>query len=129
VSARCLLDTNVLLKWIAGSVPNSIRRYLQRPNTEMLVSVVTPWEIAIKPALRESGLNTRVIKQHLEEMGARLLPVTLEHVDLLGKLPKHHNDPFDRMIISQALLGNYAIVSADQRFPLYQSAGLRVVWD
>lgn len=95
----------------------------------MLVSVVTPWEIAIKPALRESGLNTRVIKQHLDDMGARLLPITWEHVDLMSTLPPHHSDPFDRMIISQALVEKCAMVSSDKRFPLYQNTGLRVMWD
>lgn len=94
-----------------------------------MISIVTPWEIAIKPALREAGLTPGVVAQRLQEIGARLLPITLRHTDVLASLPLHHRDPFDRMIIAQALAENCTLVSPDQRFPLYESSGLHLLWD
>jgi PIN domain nuclease of toxin-antitoxin system len=125
----CLLDTNVFIRWIAGSVPQRVKRRLQKSGVELFVSIVTPWEIAMKSALRVPELSATRIKQRMVEMGARLIPITLDHIELLSGLPPHHNDPFDRMIIAQALSEDCLVVSADERFPLYEPAGLKVLWD
>ncbi len=125
--SRSLLDTSAFLRWLDGSLPKRVKRSIEK--TELLVSIVTPWEIAIKPALREAGLSTGVIARKLQEVGARLLPVTLRHTDVLSTLPLHHKDPFDRMIIAQALAETCTLVSPDQRFPLYEGTGLRLLWD
>jgi PIN domain nuclease of toxin-antitoxin system len=125
--SRSLLDTSAFIRWLDGSLPRHVKRNIEK--TELLVSIVTPWEIAIKPALKEAGLTAGVVARKLDEMGARLLPVTLRHTDVLCALPLHHKDPFDRMIIAQALAEDCMLVSPDQRFPLYGGAGLSVLWE
>jgi PIN domain nuclease of toxin-antitoxin system len=126
---KLLLDTNVVVRHMQGQLPSRIVRVLDKSTTEIIVSILTPWEIAMKPVLRQAGLNGRLVEDHLKRLGARVLSVTLEHTDMLYTLPEHHHDPFDHMIIAQALAEKCPVVSSDQRFPLYASAGLKVLWD
>lgn len=126
---RFLLDTNCFVRAVNGTLPAKVERRLLRPGAELLLSIITPWEIAIKPALRHSGFTHNLVKAKIAEMGARLLPITMEHTALLHDLPPHHTDPFDRMIIAQALVEECPVVSSDQRFPLYKSVGLQLLWD
>jgi len=133
---KLLLDTSAFLKWVDGTIPNKIRRHIQRPNIKLLLSIVTPWEIAIKSnSLRNSAArrfqmpSVSQVKESIERLGAQVLPLTFEHAEILYTLPLHHQDPFDRMIIAQALVENCPLVSADERFPLYRSVGLQVLWD
>jgi PIN domain nuclease of toxin-antitoxin system len=121
-----LLDTQALIRWLEDRTPRRLTRLLEKPQTMIAVSIVTPWEIAMKPQL---GLRPAQIGKAIEEIGARLLPVQLSHVEKLESLPsfQEHRDPFDRMLIAQALSESYAIASADERFGLYP--GLNVVWD
>jgi PIN domain nuclease of toxin-antitoxin system len=129
-----LLDTNAFIYWLYGTLPARVRRRVERAG-DLAVSVVSPWEIANKSSFsgrHSSNLRlptTREVEHGLKQLGARLLPVTMRHTELLYTLPVHHKDPFDRMIIVQALEEQCAVVTSDQRFPLYQSVGLRVLWD
>ncbi len=120
-----LLDTQALIRWLDDRVPRRLARLLVKPQTVIAVSIVTPWEIAMK---RQLGLRPRQIAEAIEAIGARLLPVQLAHVEKLESLPSppEHRDPFDRMLIAQALSEGYAIASADERFGLYP--GLNVMW-
>lgn len=97
----------------------------------LLISMATPWEIAIKsnrfPKLKLP--ESEQVSEGIRLMGARLLPITTRHTGLLYSLPAHHNDPFDRMIIAQALADEHWVVSNDERFPLYKGAGLKVLWE
>ena len=95
----------------------------------MFVSIVTPWEIAIKGniAKRFRMPSADEVKESIQRLGAQLLPITLEHAKTLYTLPLHHHDPFDRMIIVQALEEHYTVVTSDQQFSLYE--GLQVLWD
>jgi PIN domain nuclease of toxin-antitoxin system len=125
---KLLLDTCILLYWMNGNLPNKVRQQIQKsPN--LFVSMATPWEIAIKsnPPGRFNLPSTGIIEQALDEMGARLLLFTLKHTDTLYRLPLHHKDPFDRMIIAQALAEHCTVVTSDQEFSLYE--GLQVLWD
>jgi len=128
---KLLLDTNVVVYWLAGTLPPKIKRRFARV-TDLLVSIVTPWEFALKtnpPGGKLRLPTTKETEQFLEDSGARLLPITMDHTDMLYTLPLHHDDPFDRMIIAQAISEKCPVVSADERFPLYQSVGLQVLWD
>jgi PIN domain nuclease of toxin-antitoxin system len=124
---RVMLDTVAFIKGVQGTLPHRLQRRLQKSTTEILVSIVTPWEIALKPSLHK--LTTELVERALVEMGARLLPITLTHTGILYKLPLHHAEPFDRMIIAQALSEPCPVVSSDRRFPLYETVGSKVVWD
>ena len=125
---RLLLDTCILLYWMNGGLPNKVRHQIQK-SLDLFVSMATPWEIAIKnnPPGRFNLPSTSMIQRVLDEMGARLLPLTLKHTDRLYTLPLHHKDPFDRMIIVQALEERCTVVTSDQQFSLYE--GLQVLWD
>ena len=123
-----LLDTNILVKIANDSLPARVRRFIEK-RQELLVSIVTPWEIAIHPELQRRGFSNDHVEKLILQLGAKLLPVTMDHTGLLATLPPHHSDPFDRMIIAQAIEARCPIVSSDRRFPLYESAGLQVVWD
>jgi PIN domain nuclease of toxin-antitoxin system len=127
MALQALLDTSAFVRWLDGSLPTQVRRRLDR--AELLVSIVTAWEIAIKPELTQAGFRPGVVERSLEAMGARLLPITPRHTDALYALPRHHKDPFDRMLIAQALVERCTLVSPDQRIPLYRNVGLKVFWD
>jgi PIN domain nuclease of toxin-antitoxin system len=124
---KLLLDTYVLLYWMNGNLPDKIRRQIQK-SPDIFVSMATPWEIAIKsnPPGRFNLPSTNMIEQALDEIGARLLPFTLNHTDKLYTLPLHHKDPFDRMIIVQALEENCTVVTDGRQFSLY--GGLQIFW-
>jgi PIN domain nuclease of toxin-antitoxin system len=110
-----LLDTQAGVRWLVGRTPRRLTRLLVKPQTMIAVSIVTPWEIAMNPQL---GLRPAQIAEAIEEIGARLLPVQLAHVEKLESLPspREHRDPFDRLLIAQALSERHTIASADERF-------------
>ena len=99
---------------------------MARRDTEFTVSIVTGWEIVLKPKLGRSAAD---VDAAITAMGAALLPIRFGHLDALSNLPfrDDHRDPFDRMLIAQALAEDLPIISGDTRFAGYKS--LRVVWD
>jgi PIN domain nuclease of toxin-antitoxin system len=127
---KVLLDTNVLLRWLNGDLlPRCVVTLVEKADS-ILVSMVTPWELTIKSS-RHPGqklITSTQLSSGLEEMGARLLHVQREHIERLASLPDHHHDPFDRMIIAQAIQEKCACVSSDERFPMYKPSGLQLVW-
>ena|SRR3954454_19200194 len=128
---KLLLDTHIVVYWLAGTLPHKIKRRIEKAS-DLLVSIVTPWEFALKtnpPSGKLRFPNTKETEQFLEDLGVRVLPITMEHTNTLYTLPLHHDDPFDRMIIAQTLAEKCPVVSADKRFPLYRSVGLQVLWD
>jgi len=122
---RVLLDTHVLLWMVADSprLSSVSRRMAGDPAVTKLVSIASLWEIAVKVRLKklelgmEFGAFTELIGgQRLAE----LLPVTPAHVKRLADMDDmHHRDPFDRMLVAQALAENLALVSADTSLDAY----------
>ena len=101
---------------------------MRDPDTQLLVSSVSAWEIGIKYALGklEGAQNVvRDFSRHLERLQADILIITPEHALHAGALPKHHRDPFDRMLIAQAQLERLPIVTSDALFASYE---VKVVW-
>jgi PIN domain nuclease of toxin-antitoxin system len=124
---KVLLDTNVFLRWMNDSpLPRAVERLLMRSSTELTVSIVTGWEIVMKPKLDRSVMD---VEAAIEEMGAVLLPIKFKHLKELSNLPvyEEHRDPFDRMLIAQAFAEGLSIVTNNMRFTGYK--GLRVLWD
>jgi PIN domain nuclease of toxin-antitoxin system len=118
---KILLDTHVLLWWLAGdtAIPRNASDAIADSDSEVFVSAATAWEIAIKKAA--GRLETP--DDLLEALGANdfgTLPITAPHALAAGNLPAHHSDPFDRMLIAQAQLERLILVSADRRFSEYE---------
>lgn len=118
---RLLLDTHVLI-W-AVSRPERlearIRAALAAPGTTAFVSAVSAWEIAIKRALGRLGFPLEDFDRVLDEAGLEHLPVLAAHGIEAGSLPRHHGDPFDRMLIAQARVEDLVLVSEDVALAAY----------
>src|SRR3954467_8976348 len=122
-----MIDTNVFLRWMTGSpLPRPVERLLTKQSTELVVSIVTGWEIVMKPKLQRSATD---VEAAIQEMGAVLLPIKFKHLNEFSNLPFHqdHKDPFDRLLIAQALAEDLPIATNDTRFANYK--GLRTLWD
>ena len=124
---KLLLDSHVLL-WVAlqpEQLSPAAQQALKDENNELLVSLATPWELAIKISLGKLEVEWSLIEKTTELLGARWMPVKLAHAAAVATLPFHHRDPFDRLLIAQALHEDLFVVSADASFDLY---GLRRIW-
>ena len=95
------------------------RAAIEEPQSEVLVSAVSVWEAAIKRALGKLEVVPADLRAELETACFTPLSVTWEHGLAAGELPRHHGDPFDRMLIAQAQLEDLTIVTRDPRFALY----------
>ena len=119
-----LLDTHVLL-WFLNDDPQlvpSAKTLIEDSANRKLVSLVTCWEIAIKVGLKKLDLGEPAKTFLPREMSANkfdVLGIELAHVMFTETLPQHHKDPFDRLLIAQALLETMPIVSADALFDPY----------
>lgn len=127
---RLLLDTNAFLYWTSGGKQLSprARKAIENPHHEILLSAVSSWEIAIKQALGKLSLPEAPAKFVPSRMAAHAISgLAFEHSDALAiaSLPDHHDDPFDRALIAQALERKLAVVTSDARFADY---GVSVEW-
>lgn len=127
---RALLDTHTFL-WFVHQDPRlsaGAHALIIDPNTDLLLSVASAWEIVIKVALGRLKLtkDTDVfLNEHLNANDITPLPIRLEHATAVGSLPAHHRDPFDRMIIAQAISEHLPIVTNNSEFEKYPA---QVVW-
>lgn len=126
---RLLLDTHALLWFLAGdpALGDPARRAIEDPANERRVSVASLWEIAIKISLGkldvQGGFDAVVAA--LPENDFDLLALEVRHVRRLVDLPFHHRDPFDRVLIAQAIEDDLTIVTADRSFIAYGVHRLR----
>ena len=117
---RLLLDTHVLLWWLADDPalpPRTIS--VIGAERDVYVSAASAWEIAIKRALGKLEAPDDLAGA-VTACDFRQLPVGFEHAALAGALPRHHDDPFDRMLVAQARLEGLTIVTGDARFARYE---------
>ncbi len=123
---RLLLDTNAFLWWRDGSARLSERvcEQIGDPSNEIAVSITSLWEITIKRALGKLRFQ-QDFEEVLAEEEFSLLPIAYPHLRGLADLPLHHRDPFDRVLIAQALAERVPIATADRRFGAY---GVEVFW-
>lgn len=120
---KLLLDTNVVIRWHAGKLRPAAIRTMQRAEL-VFVSAVTAWEIAVKRAAGKLRME-RLVEDVVTSNKFLSLSVSLRHGDLVRDLPLHHSDPFDRMLIVQALDEGLTILTSDRAFELYR---VPVVW-
>ena len=124
-----LLDTHAFLWFITGDKQLPVRVINQIADTDnrCFVSIASIWEIVIKLSVDKleirGGFDT--IEDFLDNNDVEILPVNFPHTKRLLKLPHHHNDPFDRMIISQSLVEKMPVITKDKFFKYYS---VKIIW-
>jgi PIN domain nuclease of toxin-antitoxin system len=119
---RLLLDTHALLWWLADEgLKDQARDAIADPNNQVMVSAVSAWEISIKKALGKLSAPDDLEGQ-VNRNGFTELSISIAHGVSAGQLPRHHDDPFDRMLIAQAFGESLTIVTHDKRFSDYNVA-------
>ncbi len=127
---RFLLDTHTLVWWMSGDARLSRAAYavIRLEHNSSLVSAASAWEIATKVRLGRLPAAADLVQNFVTDLWRErieTLPVTAEHGIRAGLLPGPHQDPFDRMLIAQALSENIPIVSNDRAFDIY---GVHRIW-
>jgi PIN domain nuclease of toxin-antitoxin system len=121
---RLLLDTHALLWWLADDgLTDQARDAVADHANLVMVSAVSAWEISIKKALGKLTAPDDLERQ-IDQGGFTPLPITIRHGITAGELPRHHDDPFDRMLIAQAVAEGLTVVTHDKRFADYDVATL-----
>ena len=120
-----LLDTHSFLWFIAGDsrLSEQARELIDDMDNTVLLSVGSLWEIAIKTSIGKLTLSRpydELIPEHLQRNAIDLLPIRHKDLAVLTKLPFHHRDPFDRLIIAQAMNEEALIITKDTSFDSYQ---------
>ena len=121
-----LLDTHALLWWLSDdpALKAEARHAIGQASNIIYVSAASAWEISIKKALGKldapNDLHAALLANHFEA-----LPITIGHATGAGQLPRHHDDPFDRMLIAQAQAEHLTLVTHDTIFRPY---GILVIW-
>jgi PIN domain nuclease of toxin-antitoxin system len=116
---RLLLDTHALLWWLADKgLTDQARDAIADPANLVMVSAASAWEISIKKALGKLTAPDD-IEQQVDDGGFTPLPISITHGLAAGQLPRHHDDPFDRMLIAQAFAEGLTIVTHYKRFKDY----------
>ncbi len=127
---RLLLDTHAFL-WFVTNDPHlseSALDLVAEPTNDVLVSPASCWEIAIKVSLGKYPLTVpfeTFFREGIDENDMAILPIEIRHAAILSSLPMHHKDPFDRMIVSQAIVEQIPIVSQDVALDAY---GVQRLW-
>lgn len=125
-----LLDTAIFL-WSLGSAERLNRQataLLEDATTELFLSAASSWEISIKSAsgkLKLPEAASTYVPKRLTSHGIRSLPISQIHALAAGELPRHHRDPFDRMLIAQAASEDMVLMTADPSFKKY---GIDILW-
>lgn len=117
-----LLDTHTLLWWAdqPSLISDQAKRIVESGHTQVYTSIVSAWEVAIKQRLGKLFVPMTV-EQIVERGKFLLLPVNLKHVAVLSDLPLLHSDPFDRMLVAQAMAENLTLITRDEailRYPI-----------
>ena len=120
-----LLDSHSFIWWREEPGKLSKNAYAEISNSanNIFLSVASIWEIQIKIINKKFAFSEKLVDVIIDEQinnGFQLLPVNLPHALYLENLPFHHKDPFDRLLISQAIVENMTLVSADAQFSNYQ---------
>ncbi|MDE0030148.1 MAG: type II toxin-antitoxin system VapC family toxin [Deltaproteobacteria bacterium] len=127
---RLLLDTHAFMWWLAGNrrLSPAARRAVDDSSNDVVVSAATAWEITTKHRvgkLPEAEAVARDVTASIASQGFEELEITVKDAERAGRLPGAHRDPFDRMLIAQALTHNLTVVSIDSVFDRY---GVSRLW-
>ncbi len=125
-----LLDTCILIWWTnnPSKLSPKVNQLLIDPKNSLFLSYVSVWEIQIKSQLGKLELSlpiAKIVRDQQDTNDLQMLPIELKHIYGLENLPHHHRDPFDRLIISQAIEKNIPILSSDSVFEKYS---VQCIW-
>jgi PIN domain nuclease of toxin-antitoxin system len=127
---KLLLDTHAFI-WLdlaTKKISRTAMAACQNPDNELYLSLVSAWEIQIKMQLKRLDLPVPlpdIIRAQQVDNSLQILPIRLEHIYALAKLDPHHNDPFNRLLIAQAISEEMKLVSIDSTFADYP---VEVIW-
>lgn len=127
---KVLVDAHALL-WALyepENLPARAAELIADPRNELLVSLATVWELANKAAVHRLllvGSSTERMLERIEQLGVTFLPITKSEILAAANLPKHHRDPFDRMLIAQAQAHSLHLLTNDAEINLY---GVPILW-
>jgi PIN domain nuclease of toxin-antitoxin system len=121
---KLLLDTHLLL-WAAGQperLSPAARKQISDPNNELLFSAASIWEVSIKNSIgrKDFRVEPRLLRRGLLDNGYVELPITSQHAVNIDSLPPIHRDPFDRMLVSQALIEGVTLLTVDVQVARYK---------
>ena len=127
---RVLVDTHTFLWALLKDhrLSATAKQVLTSKEHELYFSLVSLWEIAVKMKigkLNTVGSSVTYIRDEMAEYGMELLPIRYEHILQLEQLPLHHSEPFDRLLIAQAIAESLPILTHDEKFPLYP---VKLIW-
>ncbi len=127
---KALLDTHVFIWAIseARRLSPRVRQIIEDPENEVLVSAASAWEMAIKVStgkLKIGGPAAVLVQRKLVEHRMTLLPIQLSHLEALEKLPLHHRDPFDRLLVAQAIDEEATLITVDAQLRRYKVKTIR----
>jgi len=127
---KLLLDTHLLL-WAAQGIehlPPDAQMLMSEPENELFFSVASLWEIVIKCGLgrEDFKVDPRVLRRSLLDNGYHELPIFSEHVVAIGAMPLIHKDPFDRLLVAQAIVEGITLLTADLQVVKYPGPIQRV---
>jgi PIN domain nuclease of toxin-antitoxin system len=116
-----LLDTHTFIWWIEDNLSLSYqsKQIISNPNNLIFVSAVNTWEITIKKSLGKLNVPGN-LEEIILQCGFDILPIAIKHTLFIESLDKHHDDPFDRLLISQAIIENLTIITRDEKIIKYK---------
>lgn len=125
---RILIDTQILLWWVLGvdRFSADAKKVILNPGARLILSLASVWETALK--LDKLGLTDRferMLNTAIDDLGLSILSIELKHVTRSGYLPYHHRDPFDRLLVAQAIIEGIPILTADAAIAKYP---VQVIW-
>ena len=121
---RILLDTHALLWWLEGDprIERKAHDLIADPAHDILVSIASLWEIVVKVRVGKLEADIRDIVAAINAQGFETLEIRPEHLEELVRLPRHHRDPFDHLLIAQAIAEGLTLLSEDQHVSAYPVA-------
>lgn len=127
---KYLLDTHTLIWFFNGnkSLPNKSKKIIEAPTSDLFVSIISFWEISIKKSLGKLDIETTTknLFQEVEDSPIKIIYLKADYIFQVEKLPFHHKDPFDRILISTAQIEKLKIIGIDEVFDKYR---VTRIWD
>lgn len=130
---KLLWDTHTFLWFLAGSneISSKVRQTIENPSNEHFISIAGLWEISIKTALGKLTIQGgyQTVIQDVTDNGIQILSINFAHTVQQNQLPLHHRDPFDRLIVSQAMVEGMNLISRDDIFDEYlKNQAIKRIW-